>query len=87
VKSLLALLLLIAFATPEAFAQANNGELRLNVVDPSGLGIEATVQIAREANQFNTTTRSGPRRNEAAAFRHHSQDPVAALPRSMSTMA
>jgi hypothetical protein len=52
VKSLLALLLVIAFATPEAFAQANNGELRLSVVDPSGLGIKATVQITSKANQY-----------------------------------
>jgi hypothetical protein len=52
VKSLLALLLVIAFATPAAFAQANNGELRLSVVDPSGLGVKATVQITSEANQY-----------------------------------
>jgi TonB dependent receptor/Carboxypeptidase regulatory-like domain/TonB-dependent Receptor Plug Domain len=55
VKSLLSLLLVIAFAgfaAPEAFAQANNGELRLNVVDPSGLGVKATVQITSEANQY-----------------------------------
>jgi hypothetical protein len=52
VKSLLALLLVIAFATPEAFAQANNGELRLSVVDPFGLGIKAAVQITSEANQY-----------------------------------
>ncbi|MGB9069313.1 MAG: TonB-dependent receptor [Candidatus Acidiferrales bacterium] len=51
-KSLLALLLVIAFAAPPAFAQANNGELRLSVVDPSGLGIKATVQITSEANQY-----------------------------------
>ena len=51
-KSLLALLLVIAFATPAAFAQANNGELRLSVVDPSGLGVKATVQITSEANQY-----------------------------------
>jgi hypothetical protein len=52
VKSLLALLLVIPFATTDAFAQANNGELRLNVVDPSGLGVKARVQITSEANQY-----------------------------------
>jgi hypothetical protein len=52
VKSLLTVLLVMAFATPEAFAQANNGELRVSVVDPSGLGIKATVQITSEANQY-----------------------------------
>lgn len=51
-KSLLALPLVIAFAPPEAFAQANNGEVRPNVVDPSGLGIKATVEITSEANQY-----------------------------------
>jgi len=52
VKSLLALLLVVAFAPPEAFAQANNREVRPHVVDPSGLGIKATVQITSEANQY-----------------------------------
>ena len=51
-KSLLALLLVVAFAPPEAFAQANNREVRPHVVDPSGLGIKATVQITSEANQY-----------------------------------
>jgi hypothetical protein len=49
----LALLLLI-FAFP-ALGQTNNGELRLKVVDPSGLGVKATVQITSEANQYQNT--------------------------------
>ena len=35
-----------------AFAQSNNGELRLSVTDPSGLGVKSTVQIVSEANQY-----------------------------------
>ncbi len=35
-----------------AFAQANSGELRLKVTDPSGLGLKATVLIISAANQY-----------------------------------
>ncbi len=35
-----------------AFAQSNNGELRLSVTDPSGLGVKSTVHIVSEANQY-----------------------------------
>jgi TonB-dependent Receptor Plug Domain len=34
------------------FCQTNNGELRLKVTDPSGLGVKATVKITSEANQY-----------------------------------
>ncbi len=37
------------------FAQANDGELRLKVTDPSGLGVKATVEIKSEANQYRNT--------------------------------
>jgi TonB dependent receptor/TonB-dependent Receptor Plug Domain len=33
-------------------AQANDGELRLKVTDPSGLGVKATVEIESQANQY-----------------------------------
>jgi len=33
-------------------AQANDGELRLKVTDPSGLGVKTTVQIVSQANQY-----------------------------------
>jgi hypothetical protein len=36
-------------------AQANDGELRLKVTDPSGLGVRTTVEITSEANQYRTT--------------------------------
>ena len=36
-------------------AQSNNGELRLKVTDPSGLGVKTTVQITSEANQYRNT--------------------------------
>ena len=38
-----------------AFAQANSGELKLKVLDPSGAGVKATVQVASEANQYRST--------------------------------
>jgi hypothetical protein len=34
------------------FGQRNSGELRLKVVDPSGLAVKTTVQITSEANQY-----------------------------------
>jgi hypothetical protein len=33
-------------------AQTNNGELRLKVTDPAGLGVKTTVQIISEANHY-----------------------------------
>ena len=48
------LLILLLWATV-AFAQSNTGELRLTVKDPSGLGIESTVQLVSEANQYQET--------------------------------
>ena len=43
-------------------AQANNGELRLTVTDPSGLGVQSHVQLTSDANQYRsifTTDESG----------------------------
>lgn len=37
------------------FCQSNSGELRIHVVDPSGLGVTATVQIISEANQYRSS--------------------------------
>jgi hypothetical protein len=48
-KKCIAFFLLIAGS---AFGQSNNGELRLSVTDPSGLGVKSTVQIVSEANQY-----------------------------------
>src|SRR5271154_5375956 len=36
-------------------AQSNNGELRLKVTDPSGLGVKTSVKIVSEANQYQHT--------------------------------
>jgi hypothetical protein len=33
-------------------AQSNNGELRLKVTDPSGLGVKATVKVVSQANEY-----------------------------------
>ncbi len=36
-------------------AQGNNGELRLKVTDPSGLGVKATVKVVSQANEYRNT--------------------------------
>jgi hypothetical protein len=36
-------------------AQSNDGELRLKVTDPAGLGVKITVQIVSRANQYRYT--------------------------------
>lgn len=43
--------LLLCCALP-AFGQSNYGELRLKVVDPSGAGVKAAVQLVSEANSY-----------------------------------
>ncbi len=45
-------LLLLLFATLPGPCQSNSGELRLKVVDPSGLGLRTSVQITSEASQY-----------------------------------
>ena len=45
----LAVLFLCALS---AAAQSNDGELRLKVTDPSGLGVRCTVELLSEANQY-----------------------------------
>jgi len=34
------------------FAQSNKGELRLRVIDPSGLAVKTEIQIVNEANRY-----------------------------------
>lgn len=51
-KRLAAFILLYALPL---FCQSNRGELRLQVTDPSGLGIKTTVQITSAANQYRNT--------------------------------
>ena len=46
---------LVLLFTSSALCQGNNGEVRLKVVDPSGLGVKAAVQIVSEANQYRNT--------------------------------
>ncbi|MGA7634062.1 MAG: carboxypeptidase-like regulatory domain-containing protein, partial [Terriglobales bacterium] len=45
----------LPFLGPSMFGQRNSGELRLRVVDPSGLAVKTTVQIISEANQYRNT--------------------------------
>ena len=44
-------LILCLFAV-QLFGQSNSGGLRLRVVDPTGLGLQTTVELVSEANQF-----------------------------------
>ena len=46
--------LLLALASP-LFCQTNTGELRLKVLDASGAGINAAIQITSEANHYRNT--------------------------------
>jgi hypothetical protein len=47
-------LILILWVVPLC-AQSNSGELRLKVLDPSGLGVRTAVQITSQANQYRNT--------------------------------
>jgi hypothetical protein len=49
IKKLVTLLLLCSLP---AFCQSNRGELRLKVIDPSGLGLKTTVHLTSEANSY-----------------------------------
>ena len=44
-----------------AFCQSNSGELRLKVIDSSGLGVKTTVRIVSEANQYRNTLATSDR--------------------------
>ena len=56
VKKYLANLLLAALP---AFSQTNVGELHLRVTDPSGLGVQSSVQLVSEVNQFSDKYSTG----------------------------
>jgi hypothetical protein len=60
------LLALFFLGVSMVWAQANNGELRLKVTDPSGLGVKATVQIISEANQYRNTLATDDQGNVVA---------------------
>jgi hypothetical protein len=47
--------LLLATAL-SAFSQSNTGELRVAVADPSGRGVQTSVQLVSEANQYRRTS-------------------------------
>jgi hypothetical protein len=51
------------FCALPLFCQTNSGELRLKVTDPSGLGVETTVQIISEANEYRNTLETGNQGN------------------------
>ena len=41
------------------FCQSNSGELRVKVIDPSGAGTKATVQLSSAANEYRKTLVTG----------------------------
>jgi hypothetical protein len=47
-------LLPLLFTTLSVFCQSNSGELRLHVVDPSGRGVQATIHLLSQANQYSS---------------------------------
>jgi len=46
------LAVILALCALPLFGQSNSGELRLRVVDPSGLGVKTSVQIVSQANHY-----------------------------------
>ncbi|MGA9671466.1 MAG: TonB-dependent receptor plug domain-containing protein, partial [Terracidiphilus sp.] len=54
---------LFLLASLPLFSQSNSGELRLKVIDPSGLGVTTTVQIICKANQYRSTLTTGSEGN------------------------
>src|SRR5450631_4012945 len=44
--------LLFCLFVGQLFGQSNSGGLRLKVVDPAGLGLQTSVELLSEANQF-----------------------------------
>jgi hypothetical protein len=54
-KRLATALLVLSLSALPALAQTNTGELRLKVIDPTGLGVKTTVQLVSEANQYRDT--------------------------------
>ena len=43
---------LLLFMALPVFSQANSGELRLHIADPSGRSVQATVHFLSQANQY-----------------------------------
>lgn len=44
--------ILLLFSAMPLLCQANQGELRIQVVDPAGLGVKTTVLIVSRENQY-----------------------------------
>src|ERR1700746_3650575 len=54
---------LLIFLVSRVFCQSNYGELHLQVTDTSGLGIQSSVQVASEANQYHAMLRTSAQGN------------------------
>ncbi len=59
-------ILLILAAFP-AFSQSNSGELRLHVSDPSGRGVQATIHLLSQANEYSAELETDKQGNMDAA--------------------
>lgn len=60
------LILLFAGILP-VFCQSNSGELRIHVADPSGRGVQATVHLLSQANQYASDLETDTQGNLAIA--------------------
>jgi Carboxypeptidase regulatory-like domain/TonB-dependent Receptor Plug Domain len=52
------LIALLGVNAPSLVAQANTGELRLKVTDPSGLAVKASVRLQNEASEYDNTLKT-----------------------------
>ena len=59
-KPILHFLLIVVISSCPLFAQSDIGELRLQITDPAGIGVQRTVELVSEANQFRQTNVSDP---------------------------
>jgi outer membrane cobalamin receptor len=59
-------LLFVLMVAAQLFAQSNAGGLRLKVVDPAGLGLQSSVELISESNQFRQTYSTDEAGNLAA---------------------
>jgi TonB-dependent Receptor Plug Domain len=58
-KKVSGILFFLFFGVLPLFGQSNNGELRLKVTDPDGLGVKTNVQIVSEANEYRNNLTTG----------------------------
>ncbi len=60
-KRYILITVLLALGCLPIWGQANHGELRLQITDPAGAGLAATVHIVSQANQYSRSVATDPR--------------------------